>query len=97
MKLLICFGTRPEYIKVKPLISKFKDKFDIEVLFVKQHTNIFDFSNYTRELDLTESNNRLDSIFVSVLSKSQEIFKDIMSDLFRYKQQYDGLFHQYQD
>lgn len=77
MKLLICFGTRPEYIKVKPLISKFKDKLDIEVLFVKQHTNIFDFSNYTRELDLTECNNRLDSVFVSVLSKSQEIFKDI--------------------
>ena len=77
MKLLICFGTRPEYIKVKPLISKFKDKLDVEVLFVKQHTNIFDFSGYTRELDLRECNNRLDSVFVSVLSKSQEIFKDI--------------------
>ena len=77
MKLLICFGTRPEYIKVKPLISKFKDQFDTEVLFVKQHTNIFDFSNYTKELDLTQSDNRLDSIFVSVLSKSQEIFKDV--------------------
>ena len=77
MKLLICFGTRPEYIKVKPLILKFKDKLDVEVLFVKQHTNIFDFSGYTRELDLTECNNRLDSVFVSVLSKSQEIFKDI--------------------
>lgn len=77
MKLLICFGTRPEYIKVKPLISKFEDKLDVEVLFVKQHTNIFDFSGYTRELDLRECNNRLDSVFVSVLSKSQEIFKDI--------------------
>lgn len=77
MKLLICYGTRPEYIKVKPLINKFKDQIDTEVLFVKQHTDIIDFSDYTRTLDLTETENRLDSVFASVLLKSKDILKDI--------------------
>lgn len=77
MKLLICYGTRPEYIKVKPLIDKIKNEIQNEVLFVKQHTDIITFSDYTRTLDLTETENRLDSIFVSILSNCEDIFEGI--------------------
>ena len=38
-KILICFGTRPEWLKVKPLI-KILDKSQYSLLFTGQHLDL---------------------------------------------------------
>lgn len=67
MKLLICYGTRPEYIKIKPLLKVLKNKINYKILFVKQHTNIMAFAQYDYQLVIeNETKNRLNNIFYSI-------------------------------
>jgi len=75
MKLLICYGTRPEYIKVKSLIQHFKN---VETLFTGQHENLIEPSNkITHKLDIHNyTDNRLNNIIMSILKHSY-IFNDI--------------------
>ena len=40
--ILICYGTRPEYIKVKPLIEKMTGVIPFEILYVGQHIDLID-------------------------------------------------------
>ena len=65
--ILLCYGTRPEWIKIKPLIKTFQDKIPFRVLFSGQHEDIsggwFDIS-----LDIEGGKNRLDSIISSVMN-----------------------------
>ena len=74
--ILLCYGTRPEWIKIKPLISAFKDKIPFKVLFTGQHEHI---GNFYRDYSLKINNkgNRLDSILTSVLTADQEIFNGV--------------------
>ena len=37
--ILFCFGTRPEWIKIKPIVTKF-NKEDYKILFTGQHTTL---------------------------------------------------------
>lgn len=64
--MLIAFGTRPEYIKVKSLIDHIPN---VKTLFVGQHTNLLcDITtDYVININQT-SNNRLNSITSSVLT-----------------------------
>ena len=40
-KLLICYGTRPEWIKVKPIIDKLKESnIEYKTLFTGQHKDL---------------------------------------------------------
>lgn len=68
MKLLICYGTRPEWIKVKPLIDLLKNEyFDVKVLFTGQHDkNIETDFVYDDRLFVLDGKNRLDSIVKSI-------------------------------
>lgn len=70
MKILICYGTRPEWIKIKPLVEKLKaqDEIKYEVLFVEQHKDIVT-GVYDKTLKVNDdlTHNRLDSIFSSIL------------------------------
>lgn len=76
--LLVTYGTRPEFIKVKPLIDKLIEyKISYKILFTGQHTeigsNVFDF-----RLNIKDGNNRLDSIIGSVCSDElDKIFIEI--------------------
>ena len=67
MKLLICYGTRPEYIKIKPIIETLKYA---KTLFTGQHLNIIQ-SGYKPDHTLTitpsTSANRINSICASIL------------------------------
>lgn len=77
--LLIAFGTRPEFIKIKPLLEVFKvNKFDkYKLLFTGQHEEIVGsklFFDY--KIKISDGENRLDSIFTSILNKN-DLFKDI--------------------
>ena len=69
--MMIAFGTRPEFIKLLPIIEEFKKNGDghkIFILFVKQHETLVDKSLvFDREIDIGVAENRLDSILSSVL------------------------------
>jgi len=76
--ILITYGTRPEYIKVLPIIQKMK-KMDImfKTLFTGQHTDIIsekaDFN-----LKISDDNdNRLNSIIKNCLTIPEEYLKNI--------------------
>jgi len=79
--MLICFGTRPEYIKIKPLLTVFKDNIDYALLFTGQHTDLLkNLPEDTRRLKIIDGPNRLDSIVQSILNQ-EELFEDITSVL----------------
>lgn len=73
--ILFCYGTRPEYIKMKKLIELCGDNINHKVLFVRQHTDIV-FGDYDYEIVISNLTNRLDSIVSSVLIEMDEIILD---------------------
>tara|TARA_Y100001972_G_scaffold102112_1_gene127449 strand:- start:452 stop:1450 length:999 start_codon:yes stop_codon:yes gene_type:complete len=60
-KILICFGTRPEWLKVKPLI-KILNKSDYKLLFTGQHPDLLKNIKVDYKIKMTQSDNRLDQI-----------------------------------
>lgn len=66
--ILICFGTRPEYIKVKSLIDNMQN---IKTCFTGQHKDLLNDISVDIHLDFTDycSNNRLNEIIMNILSK----------------------------
>ena len=72
MCLLICYGTRPEWIKLKPVIDELRKR-DVphRVLHVGQHKDIGE-SDYI--LEIVDRGSRLDSIVGSVMSKFNDLF-----------------------
>jgi UDP-N-acetylglucosamine 2-epimerase (non-hydrolysing) len=65
--ILICFGTRPEYIKLKPLMSAMDGVLEYKTLFTGQHKDLVkhkpDFS-----IEIEDDRNRLDSIISSTMN-----------------------------
>lgn len=75
--LLVAFGTRPEWIKIKPVIDTIEGKIPYRLLFTGQHADIIDDSikNYQYsqiEIKNDMSPNRLDAICCSVMSQIDE-------------------------
>ena len=65
MKILFCFGTRPEWLKIKPIINLL-DSNDYKLYFTGQHTDLlkdinFDFSSTIND----NKKNRLDDVLTS--------------------------------
>lgn len=75
--LLITYGTRPEYLKVKPLIKLLtKKNFPFKVLFTGQHKDIAPSdADYSFEIDYVINNNRLDTVAGNIL-KQGDVFDD---------------------
>lgn len=73
-KILICFGTRPEYIKVKSLINNLSN---IKTCFTGQHKDLLKNIkvDYQLTMDKQISENRLNNIMANILSYN--IFNDI--------------------
>jgi len=68
--ILICFGTRPEWLKVKPLI----DKLDCKLLFTGQHQDLLDevitdYRFYPNSRNHNFSHNRLNAVIEDCLSQ----------------------------
>ena len=64
--ILICFGTRPEWLKIKPLVEKLsKDKF--KLLFTGQHVDLLNNIHPDYEIPIQNNLNRLDDIISSCL------------------------------
>ena len=64
--LLVCYGTRPEWIKLKPLIDKMRGVVPFKILFVGQHENLVD-GQYDYFIEVKDGSNRLDCIVSSVM------------------------------
>ena len=77
--ILICYGTRPEWLKVKPLINELKkNNLKFKTLFTGQHANIVtNKADYTCSIDDTLCSNRLNSIVASTLIVADKVFKNI--------------------
>ena len=69
--ILACCGTRPEWIKVKPIV----DLLGCKVLFTGQHEHLIS-SDQGIKLEIKDYGNRLDSIFCSIM-QAQHIFDNI--------------------
>lgn len=59
--LLICFGTRPEWLKVKPLINLMEET-EYQLLFTGQHEDLLKDTQVHYKINITDNTNRLDSI-----------------------------------
>jgi UDP-N-acetylglucosamine 2-epimerase (non-hydrolysing) len=73
--ILICIGTRPEYLKIKPLINVLDGEIPYRVLFTGQHTDLLRDIDY-ESIEINDGDNRLDSIVCSVLN-NDNIFDGI--------------------
>ena len=69
--LLISFGTRPEWIKIKPVVDAIEGKIHFKILFTGQHTSLVE--EYLKDTfvvnEIGSGDNRLDSIVCSLLNK----------------------------
>ena len=75
--ILIGFGTRPEYIKIKPLMDEFDGKIDYKLLFTGQHTDLLSgIKAQVEKLQISDGINRLDSIVSSIMN-NDEIFDGV--------------------
>jgi UDP-N-acetylglucosamine 2-epimerase (non-hydrolysing) len=75
--LLIAFGTRPEWLKIRPVVDAIEGKIPYRLLFTGQHADLIDptIKNYKyREINISNdiSPNRLDSIVCSIMSQIDE-------------------------
>jgi UDP-N-acetylglucosamine 2-epimerase (non-hydrolysing) len=71
--LLVSFGTRPEYIKIKPMLDALKGVVDYRLLFTGQHEDLLKHvqGDNIERLSISASKNRLDAIVSSVLSNER--------------------------
>lgn len=76
--ILIVYGTRPEYIKIKPLIVEMtKELIPFKTLFTGQHKDIVNsYPDFTLNME-NNIDNRLDSIIVSCMGIPDYIFEGI--------------------
>jgi UDP-N-acetylglucosamine 2-epimerase (non-hydrolysing) len=59
--ILLCFGTRPEWLKIKPLIAVMSQT-DYKLLFTGQHPDLLKDVEVDYRININTSDNRLDSI-----------------------------------
>lgn len=88
-KILLVFGTRPEAIKMSPLVLKLKEEQDlnVKVCVTGQHRemldqvlNLFDIiPDY--DLNLMKPNQTLSGITIAILSGLEDIFNDWKPDI----------------
>jgi UDP-N-acetylglucosamine 2-epimerase (non-hydrolysing) len=89
MKLLFVFGTRPEAIKLAPVISAFLTivDFEVKICVTAQHREILDGTlNFfgirpDYDLDIMKYNQNLFDITAQVLKKLQKVFDDFSPDV----------------
>lgn len=62
--ILLCFGTRPEWLKIKPLIKKLKD---YKLLFTGQHIDLLKHIKVDYKIKINNNDARLDQIISDCL------------------------------
>jgi len=87
-KILICFGTRPEAIKMAPVIHEFKkQKLDFKVCVTAQHREmldqVLDFFEIVPDLDLDlmQPNQSLNQLSSKILKEIDGVFEKEQPDI----------------
>ncbi|MDP3358914.1 MAG: UDP-N-acetylglucosamine 2-epimerase (non-hydrolyzing) [Lutibacter sp.] len=89
MKILLCFGTRPEAIKMAPLFHELKKYsiFEVKVCITAQHREmldqVLDFFEIVPDydLDVMQPNQTLNGLSAHILSKMDYVLNDSKPDL----------------
>jgi UDP-N-acetylglucosamine 2-epimerase (non-hydrolysing) len=88
MKILICFGTRPEAIKMAPLYHEIKkNKLDVKICVTAQHREmldqVLDFFEIVPDYDLNlmKPNQTLNELSAAILFKINEVLVEEKFDL----------------
>lgn len=68
-KVLICFGTRPEWLKVKPIVEKLDN---CQLLFTGQHKDLLEDIEVDYRIEIGNETNRLDQIISDCLLQFPE-------------------------
>ena len=88
MQILMCFGTRPEAIKMAPLYHELqKNNFDVKVCVTAQHREMLDqvlefftiMPDY--DLDLMQPDQTLNGLSANILFKIDEVLTAVKPDL----------------
>lgn len=88
MKILLCFGTRPEAIKMAPLFHELKkSSFEVKVCVTAQHREMLDqvldffeiIPDY--DLDLMQANQTLNRLSANIISKMDLVLENEKPDL----------------
>ena len=66
--ILLCYGTRPEWLKIKPLVKEF-NKNNYKLLFTGQHEDLLEETSPDFKIKVSKNKNRLDSIIHSCMSQ----------------------------
>ena len=75
--ILLTYGTRPEYIKLVPLIEELKkENLEVKLVQIGQHTDLLN-DHYDDKIDIFNRPNRLDSILTSVLASGEHLYKGV--------------------
>lgn len=67
MRILFCLGTRPEWLKIKPLL-RLLDKKEYDLFFTGQHEDLLNDIDFDYKITITNNINRLDDIIVNCMS-----------------------------
>jgi len=88
MKILLCFGTRPEAIKMAPLYHELlKTTFEVKVCVTAQHREMLDqVLNFFEivpdyDLDVMQPNQTLNGLSANILTKMDVVLNDAKPDL----------------
>lgn len=88
MKILLCFGTRPEAIKIAPLFHELKkNDFEVNVCVTAQHREmldqVLDFFEIVPDYDLNlmQVDQTLNKLSANILSRMDEVLQATQPDL----------------
>lgn len=81
--LLISFGTRPEYIKIKPLLPLLEEaEIPYKLLHIGQHKDTLSITEPHDILEIYDiSSNRLDNIHLNIVDQAENWLKDVKAVL----------------
>jgi len=75
--ILLSYGTRPEWIKIRPIIDVFiENDVPYKILFTGQHTQIANY-DYDYIIDVDKCDNRLNEVISSILRAESNIFSNV--------------------
>lgn len=88
MKILVCFGTRPEAIKMAPVIQEIKKRnIPFKICVTAQHREMLDqvlnFFEITPDfdLDLMKAGQTLNNLSAAIFSEIEKIFDKVLPDV----------------
>lgn len=78
LPILICFGTRSEWLKIKSILNRMHPT-EYEILFTGQHLDLIEDVTFNYKINIKQFDNRLDSIVMACLEQfPNEEFEGVM-------------------